>query len=279
MGSVFWVSFCRALCHAEKIRGGLMDFKKYKRGELTTQQLVTIIILIASFVIVLFLFYRLNLGETTDKEICRNSVVLQEQASLTSGGLDCRTNYLCISGGDKCTEISQTSEINVDASKSVEETKDQVFKALADEMSDCWWQFGEGKINYGSKSPIEGTTQYAICSIVFFDDKIYEKFSEVNYRDFYDYLKTAKKTESQTYLQYLYGVNEWSDVPITYNVAFNLASDKILTNQKYSIITGIDNKIGTGEVIRPDVILKVYIIPTSETESRLFSKKEFLTKA
>jgi len=241
-----------------------------KKGELTTQQLVTIIILITSFVIVLFLFYRLNLGETTDKEICHNSVVLQEQSQLTSGNLDCRTNYLCISGGSKCTDINQKTEISVDPTN-----KTQIFKALADEMSDCWWQFGEGKINYGDKALFEVDAQYALCSIMVFDDKVHEKLPEIKYLDFYNYLRTTPKTESQTYLQYLYGVTDLSQIPATYTIAMNVASDRFDTSKAYTVITGIKNNPSPID----DVKLKVYIIPTSETESRLVANKIFITKA
>ena len=47
------------------------------RAELTTQQIVGLIILIISFVIILYFIFALNLGETTDKEICHNSVALR----------------------------------------------------------------------------------------------------------------------------------------------------------------------------------------------------------
>ncbi|MBU2503438.1 MAG: hypothetical protein KJ879_00065, partial [Nanoarchaeota archaeon] len=108
-----------------------------KRGELTTKQLVTIIILITSFIIVLFLLFQLNLGETSDKEICHNSVTLRAKASVFSGSLDCKTNYLCVSSGGSCEGITETSTAEVDAGN-----KTQVMEALADEMVSCWWQFG-----------------------------------------------------------------------------------------------------------------------------------------
>ena len=51
--------------------------KMNKKGELTTHQLVGLIILIVSFAVILFLLFRLNLGETTNKEICHNSVIMK----------------------------------------------------------------------------------------------------------------------------------------------------------------------------------------------------------
>lgn len=177
-----------------------MIFDKNKRGELTTKHIVMIIILIASFIIVLFLLFRLNLGETSSKEICHNSVVLKEKSGILAGPLDCRTNYLCISGGGDCEEISATSTVKVN-------NKNETMKALADEMSDCWWMFGEGKIDYVAP----GTwTKVAcsVCSIVEFKDI---PVDSISYQEFYNYLKTISKSSSQTYLQYLYATDGLDD--------------------------------------------------------------------
>src|SRR3989339_538597 len=78
-----------------------------KRGELTTQQIVGLIILITSFAVILFLLFRLNLGEISEKEICHNSVVLKGQSpsNFDVGNLDCKTNYVCISGGEDCKDL------------------------------------------------------------------------------------------------------------------------------------------------------------------------------
>jgi len=226
---------------------------KGKKGELTTKQLVTIIILIVSFIIILFLIFRLNLGETSDKEICRNSVVLRGQSELTSGPLDCKTNYITIST----------------------ENKGEIMKAIAEEMADCWWQFGEGKINYGVSEIFEQRVEYVICSIIDFNEKTQGKVSEISYSEFYSFLQTGNKSTSQTYLQYLYSISNVNSFSPQSQVQTNIAQDRILTNQKYSVITGIDNNPTPTD----DIILKVYIIPTSETSSRLDVNREFITKS
>ncbi len=208
-----------------------------KKGELTTQQLVTIIILIASFVIILFLLYRLNLGQTSNSEICHNSVVLKAQSSVTSGALDCTTDYLCVSGGDKCTSISQTMQTSIDTSQPPSKIENQTFQAIADEMSNCWAEFGEGKIDYASASTLQQTS-CSVCAITAFDDKVQKAMKGATYRDFYNYLRVTPKTSSQTYLQYLYGTN-------TLNGLGNLTkSGDYLNNvfdfsQQYFILTGI----------------------------------------
>lgn len=246
--------------------GNITMMIKNKKAELTTAQLVTIIVLIVSFIIILFLIFRLNPGEQTNKEICHNSVVLKAKSVGLAGPLDCRTNYLCISGGDDCAE-SRASKVEVDS-----DNKIQIMEALAKEMSDCWYMFGEGKINYGASGG--KSVKYALCSVVEFDAKIQEKTSEISYIEFYEYLRQTKKTGSQSYLNYFYGVNEVSSLTVETQFKVNIASDKINTEEKYSIITGVDDNFFTS-----DETLKVYIIPTSETTLRLAGDREFITKA
>ncbi|MEX2017252.1 MAG: hypothetical protein WD876_02165, partial [Candidatus Pacearchaeota archaeon] len=54
-------------------------FSKSKKGELTTQQIVTILIVIASFIILLYFLFRINPAETNQKQICYNSVLLSSK--------------------------------------------------------------------------------------------------------------------------------------------------------------------------------------------------------
>jgi len=206
---------------------------KDKHAELSTKQLVTIIILIASFIIVLFLLFRLNLGETTAKEICHNSVVLKEKSGILAGPLDCRTNYLCISGGKDCKGISATSTIEDEPNK--EETKEEIMKALADEMSDCWWMFGEGKIDYVDRDAFMKVA-CSICSIVEFDEKLHT--TSISYEEFYNYLKTTPKTKTQTYLQYLYATDSLGDFRKEFRPE-NYLDKTLELNKTYFILTGI----------------------------------------
>ena len=123
-----------------------------RKGELTTQQLITIIILIVSFGVLLFFIFRLNLGgDVTNKEICHNSVLMKSKSKIGGSALDCRTNYICISGGEKCEGFSATDTVEIDMRGTDDDRKKRVMKAIADEMADCWWMFGEGKVaNYNT---------------------------------------------------------------------------------------------------------------------------------
>ncbi|HEB46896.1 MAG TPA: hypothetical protein ENI22_00310 [Candidatus Pacearchaeota archaeon] len=242
---------------------------KNRRGELTTKHLVTIMVLIVSFIIVLFLLFRLNLGETTDDEICRNSVMLRGQSKLVSGPIDCRTNYLCVSGGGECEGKSPKLSVNPNS-------KNEVMKAIADEMSSCWFKFGEGEVNYGGGF-ISTSVHCGICSIIEFDENIQENFPTITYSEFYEFLQTNKKEATQSYLDYLYGVNSVASLDVQSQFKINISEDNILTGERYSVITGVDNELGLGGV-RRDEILKVYPVLTSKTSSKT-SCKEFITKA
>ena len=223
---------------------------KEKTGELTTQQVVGLIILITSFAVILFFFFRLNLGETTNKEICHNSVVLKGKSVAGFGSLDCRTNYLCISGGEECEGISPTETKEIDLTK--DNAKNEIMKAIADEMADCWWMFGEGKVDYGGSwdSTVEKIIPWseyncAVCSNIKFDKKIQENFQEgINYNEFYNFLNN-KKDDSQTYLKYLYG-SDSLDIVKSKLKKFKF-SENFFTNERFAIVTGMRK----GEYIYP----------------------------
>jgi hypothetical protein len=130
-------------------------------------------------------------------------------------------------------------------------------KVIADEMSDCWWMFGGGEIDYASWG---SKVHCAICSVIKFDSKI----PSISSNDFSDYLKVGNYSFSQTYSQYLYqSISVPSDIQIS----------DIVSNEKYSIITGIDeNLIGKDRFIRP------YFIKSSEL-SKTGCKVFDITKA
>ena len=198
-----------------------------KKAELTTQQIVGLIILIVSFTIILFFLFRLNLDETSDKEICHNSVVMKGQSVLGGGNLDCKIAYVCISGGEDCEDFNPSKTIDINPNE--KNAKDEIVKAINTEMSDCWWMFGEGKIDYIgdwlNKPGFLETHRCAICSIIKFDKTIQENF-----------------------------------------VNLQIGEKEILTENKYFIITGMEDK---EEYIEPIIVQS-----TSET-----TFEEFLTKA
>ena len=225
---------------------------KYKRGELTTKQLVTMIILVTSFVILLFLLFKLNLGQITDDQVCKNSIVLQSKNPLnkvfTSLNFDCKTQDLCISGGGDCKgSFDETIPINPDE-------KNEILKVIADEMFDCWRIFGEGKLDFSLVS--SPTTNCAICSRVSFDESIKE---EVLYSDLFFFLNGKDKVGTQTYKEFLFPSDP---------VELEKDWDKILKffkNQKISFKENYVVVMGINLDVDQDNYLPVHFIKSSRT--------------
>ncbi len=240
-------------------------FKKNCKAELTTQQIVGLVILITSFAIILFLLFRLNLGETTDKQICHNSVVMKGKTVL-GGSLDCKINYVCISGGGKCEGINPTITIEVNPNN-----KTQVMKAIADEMTDCWWMFGEGKINYVGKDIVG--YHCAICSIIKFDEKI--QIKEITYNEFYNYLANTKKDKTQTYLKYLYDTNLLENVKSELEVKQFKFEESFQLNERYAVVTGLNVEVWPQE----NMIVYPSFVKSSEIKDKTKCDVFDITKA
>ena len=102
-----------------------------KKGELAMQQIVIMIILIASFVILLFFLTKLNLGKTTDREICHNSVIARGSSVLPTNAipLDCGREYICLTEDGSCEQLTKTEL------KEISGEKEEVYSILAEEMA------------------------------------------------------------------------------------------------------------------------------------------------
>ena len=155
-------------------------------------------------------------------------------------------------------------------------------KAIADEMSDCWWQFGEGKLNYvGLDERVAWKkTSCAICSTVEFDKEILDKNPKITYREFYEYLRKTPKDSSQTYLKYLYDSNDIDRFQneISY-LKIDIDKNLITEEGKYSIVTGV--KVGSYWSLKlkiKDIFLYPYYIRSDNIVSEL-KCDEFINKA
>ena len=199
--------------------------KTFQRGELTTQQIVVITILITSFIVILFLLFRLNLGTEDQKQICHNSVLLIDKSF---GTLNCKVNYVCVSGGGSCENINPTETVNIDPNDN-----QQIMKVISDKMAECWWMFGEGKVDY-TKGKINwlGTTACAICSSVKFDESL--KNRDVSNRDLFTFLSQNKYGDG-TYLSYLFGTYDLNSL----NLKDDFLNKKIDFSSQNLLVTGV----------------------------------------
>jgi len=217
-----------------------------KKGDISTEQLVIIIILVISFAIILIFLFQLNLKETTDKEICHNSVVTRGNSVLPKDAtpLNCHTEYICITkGGGKCIGLSNPKIFEA-------QTKDDVYKVLADQMYDCWWMFGQGKINYAGKDLTENL-YCSLCSQILFDPSIktIPEFTDgINKKDFYNYLSANQATSDMTYTQFLYGNKDLSEIEKDLEKQHVEMGTINLDKQQY-ILMGITSKVSKLEYV------------------------------
>jgi hypothetical protein len=220
-----------------------MMIRKIKRGDITTQQLVLLIILIVSFAVILFFIFRLNLGKTSVKEICHNSVITRGSSVLPAESipLNCQTTYTCITKDGSCEKMSGSFE-----TKKVK-TETEVYQILADEMADCWWMFGEGKVNYVGKDLPANHLYCSICSQLAFDNSLEEIFpeGEIEQKNLYDYLSVTNISgEDMSYLDYLVGLKSSEEIESTLQDTGSDFGKINLENQHY-VIMGITSDVNT----------------------------------
>ena len=190
-------------------------------AEITTEQIVLLIVLIASLAVILFFIFRINLGGTTEEEICHNSVATRSAGFLTQQifPINCKTNYVCLSGDGSCEKMTSSEVIKV-------KTKKDVYRALAEQGANCWWMFGEGKADYIGDG-FNHDLYCSICSQVGFDNSLQNLFAInpslvsrasagipesysnflINKEDFYNYLSVTNVSgKDETYLDYFLGL-------------------------------------------------------------------------
>ena len=230
----------------EPLRGPEIFSKKIftkggKKGELTTQQIIMLVVTIVSFTVILFFLFRLNLGETTDDELCHNSVVTRGSAIVPSDAipLNCHRKYICITeSGGECLGLTNPERVEVGS-------LNEVYETLADEMANCWWMFGEGRVNYVG----DGLTKdnyCSICSQIYFDESLESIIGEkISKDDLYDYLNKSKIDDSNNYLQYLFGTSDFDSLKKEASEKEDVSTfGNIEIGKQYFVVMGISNEIG-----------------------------------
>ena len=158
-----------------------------KKGALET--LVVIMLSVTVFIVisVVIKFWYLSESGHIPKEVCRQSV---DAAALSNiGGIDLSAEVNCPT---QYKEI-KTNDENI------------IKRELANQMSDCWWQFGEGKKELFSAA---SKTYCVVCSVTSFEnkDKKVRGFSKylietnvpgkkIRYIDYFNGYETSKADE------------------------------------------------------------------------------------
>ena len=224
-----------------------------RRGELTTQQIVTIIILVVSFAIILFLLVRLNLGSTTDSEICHNSVVMKGSSALPSDSvtLNCKTEYICITEDGTCEGLSNPRKVRVD-------TVNEVYLELAEDMANCFWMYGERKVDYSSESDVLKNNYCSICSQIYFDDSLRNiediKEGNISKDGLFNYMAHTKISgKDYSYMEYMAGTNDLNNLKQQALEDADLDGEgtfgQIEIGKQYFVVTGITSNIGKAWVV------------------------------
>jgi hypothetical protein len=220
-----------------------------KRGEISTEQIVLLIILLISFVIILFFLFGLNLGKESDSEICHNSVAMRGTAPVAKDAvpLKCSRAYICISKDGSCEKMTKPEIKKV-------KTKEEIYNILAEEMANCWWMFGEGKVDYVGKDFFIRDNYCSICSQIAFDDSIKEiegiTSGQISKDELYTYLSKTPMPNSQTnYAQYLFGTNAIDTLKkqkLTGEDGSQITAQTfgtINTDKQYFVIMGITSEV------------------------------------
>lgn len=175
-----------------------------KKGELASQQIITIIILIVSFAVILIFFLYLGIKYYIGSETCKQSIELREIGFfgkyITS--LNCPIQKVCINIGGECSGAG-TDAVNVKISES--DLKNNVMKAIAELQADSWGLVFNGE----KKFPEEGDC--FLPYIIYFDPEIQGKISSIESLDYLKFLEQKKISGDESYLHYLYGVNTIED--------------------------------------------------------------------
>ena len=181
-----------------------------KKGELTSAQIIGLVLAIAAFLIVFSLFLVLKSSDYTEKDVCHLSVLTRATAPSSAQAavpLKCTTQKICLNdgkgqcdeafAGEKAEQISLPSDQD-QAARKIEEV-------TAAAMYDCWQMMGEGKLDifhnaYTQFNINPERTTCVVCSRVAVDKQVNPTILEkVNVNEYLR--KNQVPGSSLTYLQ------------------------------------------------------------------------------
>jgi hypothetical protein len=151
-------------------------------------------ILLGVVLVSIFVFTK----SSVDREACRDSVLLKARSKVLGNTLfdqlQCETDNV---------KVKATAE-------------DEIYTELAGEMYDCWYQFGEGKVDFlDDYDAWQGDRWCFVCSKLTFDEDVVEDVDGVSVDNFNDFMatKTIPLKKEQTFHNYIYGDVENPNLP------------------------------------------------------------------
>ncbi|MEM4259170.1 MAG: hypothetical protein QXS38_00185 [Candidatus Pacearchaeota archaeon] len=126
-----------------------------KKGDLTSTQIIIIVLAIIGFGIVLVALFLIGFESSSDKDICKLSVLTRASSPVEAAQslvpLKCRTSKICLTAdaSSKCFEQygrdDDVQVIRLSGNEYVMANK--ISEISANAMYDCWDMMGQGKLN------------------------------------------------------------------------------------------------------------------------------------
>ncbi len=180
--------------------------KKAELGDFS--QLIVAVVVGLLLVILYFVIFAPPLYSGSDREDCRISVLAASKTkplgleSPIVKDLACKTQFLEIS--DKL--IKKSDKVVGGLPSNSGQATYKIKRAVSDEMYDCWYQMGEGKVDpwasWGSDKK-----RCIVCSHITFTDTAKSKYGTIG--NFGDFLCAEKiPGKDMTYCTYFFGANQ-----------------------------------------------------------------------
>lgn len=182
-----------------------------KKGELTSFQIVSLVILIISFLVLLGFLFLPDLIGQSEEEVCRISILERATLPKVAQGfapIKCRTEKICFSlNGEDCLSMRGEEVRKINLPKDFSGAANSIEKITAEEMYDCWSITGKGRLNlfsgdkdanvagniFTSATTVrEAHAKCIICSRLALSETVKATPQIKNQIDLYDYLKTEK---------------------------------------------------------------------------------------
>ena len=204
---------------------------------MTSQQLVTLIILIVSFSIILIFFFVLDLTGTIDEESCRNSVSMRGAFSFLGQSLitlKCPTKDVCISFGGGCGAGFSNDATNIEV-----QSKGELTSEVGKLIKNCWWMMGEGNSKYSSNG-------CAICYNIKFGEDVLKQFEggQLPYSQIYNSLAvTPLDNSDESVLFYMYNLNSIESVrnKLVQDVDIDIQTANLDLTKEYAVVTSVND--------------------------------------
>jgi len=156
-----------------------------KKGEITSSQLVKIILLVVGFTIVLWIFPTLLNEREVDREICHDSVLLRgalpDNLNIKNlPSLKCQTRKVCLTDkifgkGDCAEEFGEDKYETIKIS--ADNREEEINRFVARELADCWAMMGLGKLQIFTRKSTD-EKRCVVCSRISFDKELKEELNK-----------------------------------------------------------------------------------------------------